>query len=423
MNLIVEDKENFEAYHIYPPYGLLNDPNGLVYFNGQYHVFYQWNPKATDHKYKVWAHMASADLVNWHRLPVALEPSLPEDKSGIYSGTAIVVENKLYVVYTGNVRNDNGESIASYQMLAVSDDGINFTKLGKLFDHPQGFTRHVRDPKIFKVDATYFLLLGAQREDLTGDIIVYSSVDLHDWEYRGSLIGAQLADVRGYMIECPDITFIDGHAVLMFSPQGLQPKGNELQNIHNTGYVLGEFNAQTARFKANTAFKELDRGFEFYASQTLSHNGNTLLWGWAGMMSPERELTLPTINDNWAHVLSVPRLLTVVNEQLKQAPISALGIFKKVTAIDKAREIGLWSIEAGFQNWELVITPTFKIKRQGNTLIISRKQWENNLWEHRQVTGDLGAINLVVDHDVIDIFTASGEFTMTARYFDRLTKK
>ena len=79
--MIIGAIEKFEQYHIYAEHCLINDPNGLIYFNGQYHVFYQWNPNALDHTYKVWAHVVSDDLVNWRRLPIAIAPSLPEDRS------------------------------------------------------------------------------------------------------------------------------------------------------------------------------------------------------------------------------------------------------------------------------------------------------------------------------------------------------
>ena len=311
--MIIGDIEKFEQYHIYAEHGLINDPNGLIYFNGQYHVFYQWNPNALDHTYKVWAHVVSDDLVNWRRLPIAIAPSLPEDRSGIYSGTTIEKDGRLYAFYTGNVRNDAGESVASFQMAAVSDDGVHFEKLGKLFDQPSGYTRHVRDPKVFARNGHYYMLLGAQKLDLTGDIIAYESTDLHHWSFIGSILGDQLLAYRGYMMECPDLITIDGRDVLMFSPQGLPAAGDRLQNIHNTGYVLGEFDDVNGTFQVTTEFKELDQGFEFYASQTLTHGNRHLLWGWAGMMPSVREKQLPTIQAGWAHVLSLPRDMASVD--------------------------------------------------------------------------------------------------------------
>ena len=412
--MIIGDIEKFEQYHIYAEHGLINDPNGLIYFNGQYHVFYQWNPNALDHTYKVWAHVVSDDLVNWRRLPIAIAPSLPEDRSGIYSGTTIEKDGRLYAFYTGNVRNDAGESVASFQMAAVSDDGVHFEKLGKLFDQPSGYTRHVRDPKVFARNGHYYMLLGAQKLDLTGDIIAYESTDLHHWSFMGSILGDQLSAYRGYMMECPDLITIDGRDVLMFSPQGLPEAGDRLQNIHNTGYVLGEFDDVNGTFQVTTEFKELDQGFEFYASQTLTHGNRHLLWGWAGMMPSVREKQLPTIQAGWAHVLSLPRDMAIVDGELRQYPIPELGDFQLVHP-EAVTGLGLWRL-AG-DKWQVALTSKLSIQRNGDIVTFTRVAWESGETEERRtkVTGD---VLLVIDNDVVELYTTSGDTVMTARYFD-----
>ena len=412
--MIIGDTEKFEQYHIYPEYGLINDPNGLIFFNKQYHVFYQWNPNALDHTYKVWAHVVSDDLVNWRRMPIAIAPSLPEDRSGVYSGTTLVKDGRLYAFYTGNVRNDAGESVASFQLAAVSDDGIHFEKLGKLFDQPSGYTRHVRDPKVFERDGHFFMLLGAQKLDLTGDIIAYESTDLCNWTFLGSILGEQVTAYRGYMMECPDILTIDGQDVLMFSPQGLPAQGDRLQNIHNTGYVLGKFDSTSGSFEVTSDFEELDQGFEFYASQTLQHAGRHLLWGWAGMMPSDREKTLPTMQAGWAHVLSLPRELRLVGGRLRQYAIAELGEFRQATS-DKITGPGLWRLTA--DTWQVNLTATMIVQRERDTVTIKRIAWESGETEIRQakVSGD---VLLVVDNDVVELYTTSGDAVMTARYFD-----
>ena len=81
-----KDKLWKPIYHIYPQYGLLNDPNGLAYFNGKYHVFHQWYPFGVTHGMKHWAHLESEDLVSWNRLPVAIIPTETYESHGAYSG-------------------------------------------------------------------------------------------------------------------------------------------------------------------------------------------------------------------------------------------------------------------------------------------------------------------------------------------------
>lgn len=116
-----------QHFHIMPPVGLLNDPNGVVYWKGVYHLFFQWQPFQTGHGAKFWGHYTTRDFVNWKREEIALAPSDWFDKNGCYSGSAVVKDDRLYLFYTGNVRDQDGNR-ETYQCLAVSDDGLTFEK-------------------------------------------------------------------------------------------------------------------------------------------------------------------------------------------------------------------------------------------------------------------------------------------------------
>jgi beta-fructofuranosidase len=419
--LVKNDTISREEFHLYPTQGLLNDPNGLVYFKGKYHVFFQWNPKVCNHKYKEWGHFVSKDLITWERVETALKPSLAEDAAGIYSGTAFVKDNRLYVFYTGNVRDEAGHSVASHQMWAVSDDGLNFTRLGQLFPHPEGFTKDVRDPMVWQgQNGHFFMILGARPDNNIGDIIVYESTNFENWQFRGSLITGELTEVRGYMLECPDLIEVDGKQVLMFSPQGLAPDkiNHRYENIHNTGYVVGHFDEKTAHFTPETSFEEVDRGFEFYAPQTLNApDGRRIMWGWAGMMTPERESKVPTIaEDNWVHVLSLPRVLHVTDDnKLTQAPIAELVQPISVKPEDVSG-VGAYALHTQ-ADWLINFGDDLTLSRQENRLTMTRKQWESDQYESREVTGNLDEVLLVVDKDIIEVYTDNDQLTLTARYF------
>jgi Beta-fructosidases (levanase/invertase) len=95
------------GYHIQPSTGLLNDPNGFSYFNNQWHLFYQSFPYGAVHGLKSWAHLTSDDLVHWQDHGPALLPGDAQDSHGAYSGSAIPVGDKLFMMYTGNVRDEN----------------------------------------------------------------------------------------------------------------------------------------------------------------------------------------------------------------------------------------------------------------------------------------------------------------------------
>ena len=129
------------AFHITGQKGWINDPNGLVKFNGEYHVFFQhysekvyWGPMH-------WGHVKSRDLLHWEHLPVALCPDEQDD--GCFSGTAIVWKNKLWLFYTSFKENGGGECVRQLQALASSDNGVDFIKHGIVIgekDLPDAYT-------------------------------------------------------------------------------------------------------------------------------------------------------------------------------------------------------------------------------------------------------------------------------------------
>ena len=155
------------VYHFSASDGWLNDPNGLVYFNGKYHMFYQYHPNChIGQPDRVqWGHAVSNDMIKWHDLPVALVPGEKYDKDGCWSGTAAVKDGKLYLLYTGFVRTKNGSR--QTQCLAWSDDGIHFEKYAKnpvigsdkipKYASVQDF----RDPDIFLCNGKYYVVVGS----------------------------------------------------------------------------------------------------------------------------------------------------------------------------------------------------------------------------------------------------------------------
>lgn len=421
----IDNEKLFEAFHLAPQFGLLNDPNGLIYFKGYYHVFYQWNPKALDHKYKVWGHFISKDLKNWHREPIALSPSAEYDSAGIYSGTAFIHDEYLYVVYTGNIRDSNGESCASHQNIARSVDGLKFEKLGEMFPHPKGYTRHVRDPKVWRAaNGQWQLILGAQKADtLTGDIILYQSNDLKNWQFRGSILGSQLPNYRGYMLECPDLIDFGKQQVLMFSLQGHAAEGERFKNIHNTGYVVGNFDHQNGVFNVNTNYQEFDYGFEYYAPQTMNlANNKHLIWGWMGIMPAAVEESLPTKKDNWMHILSQPRELVLEQNHLYQLPIiETKELFKQ----KQSDQVMTWEAKLVPQyvkltnvvDFELKITENLVLELSNNKLTLLRISWHNGMKEVRTVEALINTLEIFIDNSTVEIFVNNGQYAFSARFF------
>lgn len=180
-------------------------------------------------------------------------------------------------------------------------------------------------------------------------------------------------------------------------------------------YPLSRYRAASS---SETSFEEVDRGFEFYAPQTLNApDGRRIMWGWAGMMTPERESKVPTIaEDNWVHVLSLPRVLHVTDDnKLTQAPIAELVQPISVKPEDVSG-VGAYALHTQ-ADWLINFGDDLTLSRQENRLTMTRKQWESDQYESREVTGNLDEVLLVVDKDIIEVYTDNDQLTLTARYF------
>lgn len=320
-----------QTFHIQPNTGLLNDPNGFSYFNGEYHLFYQWFPLGPVHGLKYWYHLKSKDLVHWDDLGVGLTPDSDFDSHGAYSGSAIEHQGKLYLLYTGNTRDDDWVR-HPYQCVAVMDDNYQITKLDKpvISTIPEGYTDHFRDPKVWKQDDQYYAVIGAQRVNQTGCIVLYSSTNLLDWTFTGEIKTEM--DSFGFMWECPDYFELENQGVVIFSPQGLVASGDQYQNIYQSGYVISEKLDLQQNQLRHGDFQELDRGFDFYAPQTtIDSSGRRILVGWMGLP----EIAYPTDSNGWAHCLTLPRELSIQDGRLLQQPVKELEVLRQQTRMAK----------------------------------------------------------------------------------------
>ncbi|MBS4177691.1 glycoside hydrolase family 32 protein [Lederbergia citrea] len=424
-------------YHIMPPVGLLNDPNGLIQYQGVYHVFYQWNPFETAHGAKFWGHYSSKDMVHWQEEPIALAPSEWYEKNGCYSGSAVESDGKLYLFYTGNVKKEDGTR-ETYQCLAVSSDGIHFEKHGPILRLPERYTAHFRDPKVWKKGDSWYMIVGAQTLDEKGTAVLFTSVDLYHWNELGSIAGSGMngMDDFGYMWECPDLIHLDGKDILLFSPQGLEPDGYLYNNLFQSGYFIGKLDYETLNFQ-HGSFTELDRGFDFYAPQTFTDElGRTILYGWMGM-TDEKESYQPTISNNWVHALTIPRELELREGKIYQRPVEELQKLRKdkvVAKVDKMEGNHVQFDGVNGLSSELLLdllkvkAGKFQISFRGEAhLSFDLDKKEISLQRRHLKTGALetrtckissvSKLHIFMDHSSLEIFINDGEEVFTARYF------
>lgn len=317
-----KNNESFRNnYHFQPPFGLINDPNGLSFFNGEYNIFFQWNPFTCEHKFKHWGLIKTKDFINYTIPKVVLAPVDYYDKNGCYSGSAIERNGVLELLYTGNVKDKNGNRL-SYQCAAIMNKNGDVKKLGAVLDSvPKGYTSHFRDPKVYFKNGKYYFIIGAQTDKLKGRVLLYSSLDMRKWSLEGE-IKTRLENF-GYMWECPNIVTLKDKDVLIFSPQGLEKEEFKYQNIYQSGYIVGKLNYDALKFN-HDEFCELDMGFDFYAPQIFEDDKNRILMiGWMGVPEQDEDKHI-SLKENWIHCLTIPRELTLKNNKIYQNPIDEI---------------------------------------------------------------------------------------------------
>lgn len=321
-----------QQFHLQPPVGWLNDPNGLCVYGGQYHAFFQYGPFDVTGGVKHWGHAVSKDLLHWEPLPVMLYPDEPFDCHGVYSGSALIEGTEMYLYYTGNVKHPGDfdyikQGRGHNVCLAVSHDGKTVASKQCLLynkDYPAGLTCHVRDPKVFAYEGKYYMVLGARTLEDKGEVLVLESTDKLHWNHINTLT---TPEPFGYMWECPDLFCLDGQWYLAVSPQGIQ-----CQNIYGCGYfaVYGDWRAHCTLGE----FHEMDAGFDYYAPQSfVDENGRRIQIGWMGM--PDADYgNAPTVAHGWQHCFTVPRLLTKgENGTLLQTPVPELDARRSAAAL------------------------------------------------------------------------------------------
>lgn len=292
--------------------GWINDPNGLIKYNGLYHVFYQHYPYDIHWNSMHWGHKVSKDLLHWEELPIALYPNENYDRDGCFSGSAIEYQDKLYLIYTGFTRNDGGDSQRQVQCLASSSDGISFTKHGVVIGEkelPNEYSiADFRDPKLFRYNNSFYCVIAARKKEGKGRILLFQSNNLFDWRFVSDIFGK---DCKGKMIECPDY---NPNLNLLIYSEICQPKEDKIHlNLHTTRWCLGKFNNENKFINTNTGI--IDYGFDFYAAQSFV-NDNILI-AWLDMW----DRTKPSEKYGFAGMLSIPRKIEIVDGRLYQSPV------------------------------------------------------------------------------------------------------
>ncbi len=308
------------CYHFLPPSNWMNDPNGLIQWKGQYHLFYQHNPVQAAWGSIHWGHAVSPDLVHWRHLDMAMQPTPGgADKDGVWSGCAVISGGKPVIFYTG--------VFPEGQCLATTRDDL--ATLDKYPGNPvipfppaemklTGF----RDPCVWREGDAWNMIVGSGFEGRGGALLLYSSTDLLNWEYLHPLLTADRVDSGelslGNMWECPQMFPLGDQHMVHFS--ACDQRGS-FYVIYLTGrYHYKNFYPQQ--------LMKLDYGNEFfYAPQAfLDEGGRRIMLGWCR----EERSQAAQIQAGWAGVMSLPRLV--------EARPDGLAGFRPVDELQALRE-------------------------------------------------------------------------------------
>ena len=338
-------------FHFTPKANWMNDPNGMFYLNGTYHLYYQYYPDGNVWGPMHWGHATSTNMIAWEEQPIAI---YPDDLGLIFSGSAVVDVNNtsgfgkdgivpIVAMYT--YHNMKGEQVGDldFQTQAIAyslDEGMTWVKYDKNPVIPNSGIKDFRDPKvIWDVDHSKWIMTLA-----AGDkVLFYSSLNLREWILESSF-GAAFGQHDG-MWECPDLFPIkvsgqdETKWVLLVSINPAAPNGGS-----GTQYFVGDFDGQ--KFTLDTDFKQqlqqdsavwLDYGRDNYAGVTWSNipkkDGRKLFIGW--MSNWEYARDVPT--ETWRSAMTIPRELKLKKNEkefvLSSAPVTELSKYVSKTIV------------------------------------------------------------------------------------------
>lgn len=439
------------AFHMSPTVGWMNDPNGLVYFNGQYHLYYQAYPYRTKPGQMVWSHFVSPDLISFEDRGVAL--SLDDLGENAYSGGAIVKDNELHIFYTlhleknpqyirydgeihegGEVFNEElneqrktaprpveGLDIKEEHVYHSSSiDGEEFEKGVMVFDNeslPKKYSRNdFRDPCPVKIGDTYYLFIGGKDEVINqGVVIVLKGKTLDHFEYAFSI--GPLYEL-GDMGECPSYFRIGDKDVVIACGSNTVKKGNDFKNINCSIFIVGNIDFEKGEMKIDFV-KEIDKGDSFYAPQFIRNIDKPIMIGWLEMWGKH----YPT--SRWHHgyvgAFSIPRELVIKDNDIYQRPVMELDNYTHEyngEKLPRHADISLVMKE----NSSLIIkgeNGQIKICSDSNGVSLDNSLG-NSMYEcvrHTNSRYQKASIRILLDTSSIEMFIEDGKEVISTRFY------
>jgi beta-fructofuranosidase len=389
-------------YHFLPKANWMNDPNGLIYHQGKYHMFFQWGPDSPQAppKDRIWGHAVSQDLVHWkHR------PATPMK----WSGSVVIDDGVPTAIYTG----------AGGQDLATSDDNMIVWRPDPanpiLKSPPPGMQlAGWRDPSVWREADGWYMLLGAGYKGVAGTALLYRSADLRHWDYLHPLAAGTVEQRRRQdiqsgedMWECPDFFPLGGRHVLLASLIAFPPKGW----YDRVAYYIGTY--RDHKFECER-MGDTDMGW-VYAGKTLADaRGRRIYFAWIRERRPKEEVMAA----GWSGVMSLPRVLTLRSDGLLgMEPLPELELLRgRHTHVGGADISGDGALLKDVRGDSLEIVAEFEGGTASEYGVRVRCSADGKEEYRVNVTGRRA--HIFVDASVIEVFW-DGRGCLTDRYYPK----
>lgn len=434
-------------YHFTPNQGWMNDPNGMVYLNGNYHLFFQHNPEKSVWGPMHWGHAISRDLIHWDEQKIAL---YPDSLGTIFSGSAVIDKNNtagfgkgaMVAIFTHHnpQEEDRKTGLHQNQSLAYSlDQGATWTKYKGNPVLPNPGIWDFRDPKVMWFEKTKSWIMTLATKDC---ITFYSSKDLKEWK-KESEFGKEVG-AHGGVWECPDLIPMKYNGetkwVLLVSINPGGPNGGSV-----TQYFVGDFDGHQFQ-PADTSVKWLDWGPDNYAGVTWSNLGERhLMIGW--MSNWQYANVVPTTR--WRSSSTIPRELALqkVDQKYYVSSTAAPEVAKAFQSVKKyqanqSKELTLqeqlpqaFRLEINklkVQNFKLILSNAV-----GNELVVGYDKDQDVYYIDRSTSGEIAfnadfpkrsiagrlsnsetlSLSLYIDVSSVELFADNGLTAMTSLFF------
>jgi len=433
------------AHHFTPPQNWTNDPNGMVYLDGEYHLFYQYNPFGDKWGHMSWGHAVSKDLVTWEHLPVAI----PEFDNGngtttmIFSGSAVVdsantsgffeegFTKGMVAIFTAHI-DSSGTGVGQYQSIAYSSDK------GRTWKHYEENPvldiglKDFRDPNVIWNQQRNSWLMSVVKP-LVYTVQFYESHDLKNWSLL-SEFGKQGDTTRIW--ECPSLFEVPVEGSSESKWVLLVSSGHKMEGFVGMQYFVGDFDGTHFIVQKQESVFQLDVGKDFYAAIPFNNRPKTqknpIVMGWTNNWAYANDI--PTVGFRGG--FSFPRELTLIEQngtyKLKNSPIVSKEI--KTVELNKSKsevafEIPVFHLK--IENQKEPFEVLFKRSESELTRILvangelifdrtkSGKTDFNRSFPSIDImeVGEISKLDIYMDESIIEVFVNDGEQVMTHQIF------